>query len=98
MRNSSLVKCSCAENERGSSIVPKSRASVPCGATGAVEEHSYCHEAEPTRIRGALRRVYAGMSSVKTGGKPVRRKPKGSRGRLIRPGLVGPKVRPGRRS
>ena len=34
------------------------------------------------------------MSSVKTGEKPVRRKPKVSRGRLIRPGLVGPKPRP----
>ncbi len=71
---------------------------LPCGASEAVEEHSNCHEAEPIRIRGALRRDYAGMSSDKTGGKPVRRKSKGSRGRLIRPGLVGPKARPGRRS
>ena len=62
-----------------------------------VEEHSQGIEAEPARIRGALRRDYAGMSSDKTGEKPVRRKPKVSRGRLIRPGLVGPKPRPDRR-
>ena len=34
------------------------------------------------------------MSSEKTRGKRVRRKSKVSWGRLIRPGLVGPKVRP----
>jgi hypothetical protein len=33
---------------------------------------------------------YAGMSSDKTGEKPVHRKSKVSWGRLIRPGLVGP--------
>ena len=58
-----------------------------------VEEHSFWSEAEPTRIRGPKGRDYAGMSSDKTGVKPVRRKPKVSRGRLIRPGLVGPKSR-----
>jgi hypothetical protein len=62
-----------------------------------VEEHSFWIEAEPTRIRGLEGRDYAGISSDKTGGKPVRRKPKVSRGRLIRPGLVGPKSRPERR-
>ena len=44
-----------------------------------------------------MRRDYAGMSSDKIGVKPIRRKPKVSRGRLIRPGLVGPKPRPERR-
>ena len=34
------------------------------------------------------------MSSEKEGEKPSRRKPKVSWGRLIRPGLVGPKPRP----
>ena len=34
------------------------------------------------------------MSSEKTRGKRVRRKSKVSWGRLIRPGLVGPKLRP----
>ena len=62
-----------------------------------VEEHSFWGEAEPTRIRGLKGRDDAGMSSDKTGVKPVRRKPKVSRGRLIRPGLVGPKSRPERR-
>jgi hypothetical protein len=42
----------------------------------------------------SLRRAYAGMSSDKTGEKPVRRKPKVSWARLILPGLVGPKPRP----
>ena len=37
---------------------------------------------------------YVGMSSETTGEKPVRRKSKVSWGRLIRPGLVGPKPRP----
>ena len=37
---------------------------------------------------------YAGMSNDKTGENPVRRKPKVSWGRLIRPGLVDPKQRP----
>ncbi len=62
-----------------------------------VEERSQCTEAEATSNRGALESDYAGMSSDKTGVKPVRRKPKVSRGRLIRPGLVGPKSRPKRR-
>ncbi len=38
-------------------------------------------------------REYAGMSSEKEGEKPSRRKPKVSWGRLVRPGLVGPKPR-----
>ena len=46
MRNSSLVKCSCAEDDRGSSIVPKLRMSTPSGAVGVVEEHSQGIEAE----------------------------------------------------
>ena len=37
---------------------------------------------------------YAGMSSEKIRGKRIRRKSKVSWGRLIRPGLVGPKLRP----
>ena len=71
--------------------------SIFFGTMGVVEEHSQGIEAEATSIRGALGRDYAGMSSDKTSGKLVRRKPKVSRGRLIRPGLVGPKSRPDRR-
>ncbi len=43
---------------------------------------------------GEIGRDYAGISSIKTDEKSVRRKPKVSWGRIIRPGLVGPKSRP----
>ena len=39
---------------------------------------------------GVLGRAYAGLSSDKTGEKPVRRKPKGSWVKCTFPGLVGP--------
>ena len=45
-------------------------------------------------LAGGGRRDYAGISSAKTDEKSVRRKPKVSWGREIRPGLVGPKARP----
>ncbi len=46
------------------------------------------------RVAGAEGRDSAGISSVKVDEKSTRRKPKVSWGRLIRPGLVGPKPRP----
>ena len=46
---------------------------------------------------GASASDYAGMSNDKTGENPVRRKPKVSWGRYIRPGLVGPLVEVERR-
>jgi hypothetical protein len=46
---------------------------------------------------GASASDYAGMSNDKTGENPVRRKPKVSWGRYIRPGLVGPLVEAERR-
>ena len=46
------------------------------------------------RSAGRCRSENVGTSSDKTGEKPVRRKPKVSWGRLILPGLVGPKLRP----
>ena len=46
------------------------------------------------RLAGGGRRDYVGISNVKTDVKSVRRKPKVSWGREIRPGLVGPKARP----
>ena len=46
------------------------------------------------RVAGGGGRDYAGISSAKADEKSARRKPKGSRGREIRPGLVGPKARP----
>ena len=46
------------------------------------------------RHAGGSRRDNAGISNAKTDEKSVRRKPKVSWGREIRPGLVGPKMRP----
>ena len=54
-----------------------------------VGERSSACEARPVRTGGGSARADADMSSDKTGEKPVRRKPKVSWGRLIRPGLVG---------
>ena len=45
------------------------------------------------RNSGQLGSEYAGMSSEKTSENLVRRKSKVSWGRLVRPGLVGPKSR-----
>jgi hypothetical protein len=45
------------------------------------------------RSAGGGRRDNAGISNAKADEKSARRKPKVSRGREIRPGLVGPKVR-----
>ena len=55
-----------------------------------VGEHSVQRGSIFVRICGAYRRENVGMSSDKTGEKPVRRKPKVSTGRVIRGGLVGP--------
>ena len=44
---------------------------------------------------GAAVRANAGMSSVKADEKSAHRKPKGSYGRVVRVGLVGPKPRAG---
>ena len=41
------------------------------------------------RTVGALSSENAGVSNEKIGENPIRRKPKVSRGRLVRPGLVG---------
>src|SRR5262245_64539488 len=60
----------------------------------AVGEHSARDGRQTVRTAGRSGRDNAGTSSEKAGEKPARRKPKGSWGRLIRPGLVGPKPRP----
>jgi hypothetical protein len=52
----------------------------------AVGERRNCSEAGPQGYSGAVSSADADMSSDKTGEKPVRRKPKVSWGRLIRPG------------
>lgn len=46
---------------------------------------------------GAHTSDYADMSNEKTGENPVRRNPKDSWGRFVRPGLVGPLVEAERR-
>ena len=59
-----------------------------------VEERSTLGRRHTVRSAGRSGSDYAGMSSEKTRGKRVRRKSKVSWGRLIRPGLVDPKLRP----
>ena len=46
------------------------------------------------RFVGRIRSENVGMSNEKTSENLVRRKPKVSWGRFVRPGLVGPKARP----
>ena len=58
-----------------------------------VGEHSIIRRSSDVSQDGEYGREYAGISSVKTDEKSVRRKPKVSWGRVIRPGLVGPKSR-----
>ena len=58
-----------------------------------VGERSCRRRRRTVRSAGAAASENAGMSNDKTGENPVRRKPKVSWGREIRPGLVGPKSR-----
>ncbi len=62
-----------------------------------VGERSSQRRSDTATSRGAATSDYAGMSNDKTGENPVRRKPKVSWGRYIRPGLVGPLVEAERR-
>ena len=56
---------------------------------GAVGERNSQRRSDTATSRGAAVSDYAGMSNDKTGENPVRRKPKVSWGRSIRPGLAG---------
>ena len=67
------------------------------GVIDAVGERSNQRRSGTVRSRGAVASDNAGMSNDKTGENPVRRKPKVSWGREIRPGLVGPLVEAERR-
>jgi len=92
VRNSSLVAVarrrefpglSGSPNRRpGRRKAPEGRGASPGGRSGG-----------GTR-RGPPGSANAGMSSVKAGENPARRKPQGSGGRIVRSGLVGPKARP----
>ena len=58
MRNSSLVEWTCADNSRGSSIIPKQRTDF-----SVVGERSICAEAERVTVGGEHRSENAGMSN-----------------------------------
>ena len=62
-----------------------------------VEERNCQRRSGRVTSRGAAASENAGMSNDKTGENPVRRKPKVSWGREIRPGLVGTLVEAERR-
>ena len=49
----------------------------------------YTGRREIVRTLGRYRSENAGVSNEKMGENPIRRKPKVSRGRFVRPGLVG---------
>lgn len=55
-----------------------------------VEEHSIGRRRRVVRHAGGIGSENVGMSNEKIDEKSIRRKPKVSRGRLIRSGLVGP--------
>ena len=94
VRNSSLVKRSCADNSTG--LKPGTDAAGGPVREGrfAVGEHSAVGRRPTGRTAGRGGSDDAGTSSDQDGENPSRRKPKGSWGRFIRPGLVGPKPRP----
>ena len=59
-----------------------------------VEERSILDRRHTVRSDGRQSRDYVGISSENVCEKQTHRKSKVSWGRLIRPGLVGPKLRP----
>jgi len=91
VRNSSLVERDCAENGTGLKSGTEA-GDIPRGIV--VEERSAGGEGKSARLVGACRSENAGMSSEQSGENPDRRRSKGSDGRSVRVGLVGPKPRP----
>ncbi len=94
VRNSSLVKRSCADNSTGLKPGTEAAGVLVREGWGPVGEHSAVGGRPTGRTAGRGGRDDAGTSSDQDGENPSRRKPKGSWGRFIRPGLVGPKPRP----
>ena len=84
MRNSSLVKQSCAEDLTGLKHDTEAMGSPLTG--GSVEERSRGSEGRSARTTGPPGSEYAGISNEKTDEKSVRRKPKVSWAMLIIPG------------
>ena len=86
-RNSSLVERGRAENSRGLKHGAEATGGIPSKwrsfrGRGALQRR----RSRTVRTGGGAARADADMSSDKTGEKPVRRKPKVSWGRFIRPG------------
>ena len=74
VRNSSLVKCSGAENSTG--LKPSPEAADLNLKVQVVEEHCVSLRRSTVRTAGGIRSANADMSSVKGGEKPPRRKRK----------------------
>jgi len=88
VRNSLLVEHFRAENERDSSMQPKLQECIAV-ALHSVGERSTSGWRETETTPGRSRSDSAGISSDKRSEKLLRRKPKVSWGRQLRPGLVG---------
>ena len=86
-RNSSLVKRLCADNSTGLKLATEAADShFGVSGRGAFQ----VERSQIVRSGGPLGRDSAGTSSDKVRERRTRRKSKGSLGRLIRQGLVGP--------
>ena len=88
MRNSSLVEQFCAENVWGLKHITEAADALDFQCV--VGERSVSLRRHTVRSAGGIGSENAGISNDKTGEKPVRRKPKDSRVKLICSGLVGP--------
>jgi hypothetical protein len=93
VRNSSLIKRSCAENVTGLSILPKIWALQWIRPLWSGRGALISHRSLTGRFGGALSSENAGMSNLKEGENPSHRKSKVSWAMIIIPGLVGPKPR-----
>ena len=90
MRNSSLIKRSCAENVTGLKCSTEDMGFIFIwSGRGAL----ILHRSRIARFGGAVSSENAGMSNHKAGENPARRKSKVSWATIIVPGLVGPKPR-----
>ena len=86
VRNSSLVKCSSADNVTGLKLVTEAAGVRGLRISHAVAERSVSLRRRTVRCAGGIGSENADMSSDKQGERPCRRKSKGSCARLIRAG------------
>ena len=89
MRNSSLVEWFCAENVTGLKLYTEATGCIVLRHDAAVGERSVVGRSASASTRGRNRSANAGISSVKWGEKPHRRKSKVSWALFIISGLVG---------